>query len=157
MIGITLLTMLIASSSQVEMDKEAIQDRKFQIVGLYCDDKVCETAPRPITDWLKFDKDANGQIFAKAPLLSEGWAFTLNCRVSRDRLRSCYLTDHFGRQTTGLQIALDLTHRIKLGRAPRQFPRANVNIAYEVGGCPSWYCIPTPVPSAPPPPPTGGR
>jgi hypothetical protein len=157
MIGITLLTMLISTSPQVERDMVAIQDRKFHISGLYCDDKVCETAARPIADWLEFDKAANAHILAKTVQLPDDWAFMLNCRVSRDRLRSCYLTDHNNRPTTGLQIALDLTHRIKLTRSRRRFPRAIVNVDYEVGGCPSWYCIPTPVPQAPPPPPAGNQ
>ena len=153
MIGITLLTVLNAPSPQVAMNIAAIQDRNFQIVGLFCDDNVCETAPRPIKDQVRFDRAANKDLLAKVIKLPEGWSFTLNCKVSRDRLKSCYLTDHFGRSTAGLRIAIDLSHRLRLSRAPRQFARAIINVAYEVSGCPTWYCIPTPAPPAPPAPP----
>jgi len=146
MIGSTLLAMIMGFSPQNKPELDAIQNRTFNIVGFFCDDKICETVPRPITDTLRFDEDANKQLLAHATQLPDDWAFTFNCGIKRDRLRSCYLTGQHNRATTGLAIALKLVGQVRLAHTNHQYPRAIVDVAYEVGGCPSWFCVPTPPP-----------
>ena len=148
----TLILSVAAIAPYGETSPEAAQDRAFNITGFYCDDAVCETVPRPIGKSLIFDQDANKLLFEDTVRRHKNWNVTLNCALDHQRLGRCRLADQPGNSSVGVPIAIQLAKRLRLIEVESNSPRAIVTISYEVGGCPSWYCVPTPAPPPPPPP-----
>ena len=148
----TLILTVAAIAPHGETSPEAAQDRAFNIVGFYCADAVCETVPRPIGRSLKFNQDANKTLFKNVVRHDENWNVTLNCAIDHQRLGRCRLAGQPGNSIVGVPIALQLAKRLKLIEVDSKSPRAIVMISYETGGCPSWYCVPTPAPQPLPPP-----
>lgn len=151
MMNTVLLALLSASLSFEEEKTGAITSPNFYVLGFYFDDTTCETAPRPLSGVVRFDRPGSEKVLDKAEKLAESWDLTFNCLVKRERLRSCYLTDHGDRPTTGLATALRITQRLKITGMREGSPRAIVIISYDNGECPSWSCVATPAPVQPPP------
>lgn len=144
MFRLLLSILAVAGSPSAVSGPDIVQDRNFSIRGFYCDDSRCEGNPRPLGDALEFEVADQKALLRGSARLAENWNATLNCAVAGDRLERCRLADQYGSATIGAEIALGLTRRIVLRPVDPAPRRAIVLIAYETGGCPSWFCISTP-------------
>lgn len=152
MIGI-LLALLSAPLSPGEEEMDAIITRNFYVLGFYCDDTICETAPRPLSGVVRLDRPGTEKVLAKAEKRAGRWSITLNCAVKRERLRSCYLTDHGGGRAIGLSVGMKISRQLRLFGNLQQSPRVILKIDYDNGDCPPWACV---IDQGPPPlPPVG--
>lgn len=147
-----LISALILTAGLTDRIAETIENPTVHILGFYCADRLCEIAPRPIGGSLAFDPRASAAVLAEAPRSEDRWTFVLNCKVGRDRINDCRLTDWPENGKERRIVALRMARRIRLVDVDRTSPRAIVTIEYDSGPCPAWRCAPTP---APPPSPAG--
>ncbi|WP_242151732.1 hypothetical protein [Sphingomonas sp. BAUL-RG-20F-R05-02] len=151
LLSLPALALLIAVPSQVPEGFESLQDSSFPVTGWLCGGDGCKATPRHLEAALLFSQRSSHGVFERAEKTETDWGVTLDCVVSRTRLKSCRVVDEPYGASRGLAIAMKLAEAVRLRPGVSGSSRAIISVNYEIGGCPSWFCVRHPF--APPPPP----
>lgn len=155
MILAALLVALLAPVIQEQSGADQLDDRSFYIIGWYCNSEGCLSNPRRLSKNVRFDPVRSKSSLAKAKHLTAGWSVTLNCKVMRDRLKTCRVEDDSTGSKEAEIVAIKIAQSIYTEVTPEARrsggARAIISIEYAKGDCPPWHC--TIIPPPPPPPP----